>query len=184
VTAQSAGRPVPFGIVTSIEYPERYRVDADTPGGKVAQVYADGRYWIQDAKGVNEMPPAAQGPIQSSVQRDIVRVLLKAADGHLVVREVDSDDPLRGAIEVSGGGMAALTLVINRDNGLIEKARYTASPGEGRSEEEYSDYRNVKGIQVPFHTVVRRAGLSPLARDLKTVRFNVPLPAGLFTKPS
>jgi len=79
VTAQSAGGPIPFGIVTSIEYPERYRVDADTPGGKVAQVYADGRYWIQDARGVNEMPPAAQGPIQSSVQRDIVRVLLKAA---------------------------------------------------------------------------------------------------------
>ena len=80
--------------------------------------------------------------------------------------------------------MAPLTLVINRDNGLIEKARYVAGPGEGRSEEEYSDYRNVNGIQVPFHTVVRRAGLSPLERDVKTVRFNVPLPAGLFTKPS
>jgi zinc protease len=184
VTARSAGLPVPFGIVTSIEYPERYRVDADTPGGKVAQVYADGRYWIQDASGVNEMPAAARGPIQSSVQRDIVRVLLKAAEGLLVVRDVDSDDSLRGAIEVSGDGMAPLTLVINRDNGLIEKARYLAGPGEGRSEEEYSDYRNVNGIQVPFHTVVRRAGLSPVERDIKTVRFNVPLPAGLFTKPS
>ena len=184
VTARSAGGPVPFGIVTSIEYPERYRVDADTPGGKVAQVYADGRYWIQDANGVNEMPPAARGPIQSSVQRDIVRVLLKAVEGRLVVREVDSDDALRGAIEISGDGMTALTLVINRDNGLIEKARYVAGSGEGRSEEEYSDYRNVTGIQVPFHTVVRRAGLSPLERDVKTVRFNVPLPPGLFTKPS
>jgi zinc protease len=184
VTARPAGLPVPFGIVTSIEYPERYRVDADMPGGKVAQVYADGRYWIQDASGVNEMPAAARGPIQSSVQRDIVRVLLKAADGLLVVRDVDSDDPLRGAIEVSGDGMAPLTLVINRDNGLIEKARYLAGPGEGRSEEEYSDYRNVTGIQVPFHTVVRRAGLSPVERDIKTVRFNVALPAGLFTKPS
>jgi hypothetical protein len=184
VTARSSGGPVPFGIVTSIEYPDRYRVDADTPGGKVAQIYADGRYWVQDASGVSEMPPAAQGPIQSSVQRDIVRVLLKAADGQLVVRDVDSDDPLRGGIEVTGGGMVPLTLVINRDTGLIEKARYVAGPGEGRSEEEYSDYRNVKGIQVPFHTVVRRAGLSPLERDVKTVRFNVPLPAGLFTKPS
>ena len=184
VTARSAGAPVPFGIVTSIEYPDRYRVDADTPAGKVAQVYADGRYWVQDANGVSEMPPAAQGPIQSSVQRDIVRVLLKAAAGQLVVRDVDSDDPLRGAIEITGGGMVPLTLVINRDNGLIEKARYVAGPGEGRSEEEYSDYRNVNGIQVPFHTVVRRAGLSPLERDVKTVRFNVPLPVGLFTKPS
>jgi len=170
MTSQSLKGPIPFPIVTSIEYPDRFRIDADMPGGKVAQVYADGRYWIEDARGVSELPPEARGPIQSSVQRDIVRVLLKAGSGQLV------------AIEVSGDGLGPLTLLINRDNGLIEKARYLAGP-EGRSEEAYSDYRNVSGIQVPFHTVVRRAGLSPIERDLKTIRYNVPLPAGLFVKP-
>ena len=78
--------------------------------------------------------------------------------------------------------MSPLTLLVNRDNGLIEKARYVADP-DGRSEELYSDYRNVNGIRVPFHTVVRRAGLPPIERDLKTIRYNVPLPAGLFVKP-
>jgi hypothetical protein len=98
------------------------------------------------------------------------------------VREIDSVDPALGALEISGGGMSPLTLLINRDSGLIEKARYVVD--EGISEEAYSDYRNVDGIQVPFHTVVRRAGLSPLARDVKTLRFNAALPPGLFTKPS
>jgi zinc protease len=183
MTSQSLKGPIPFPVVTSIEYPDRFRIDAEMPGGKVAQVYADGRYWIEDARGVSELPPEARGPIQSSVQRDIVRVLLKAGSGKLVVREIDSDQPTLAAIEVSGDGLSPLTLLINRDNGLIEKARYLAEP-EGRSEEAYSDYRNVAGIQVPFHTVVRRAGLSPIERDLKTIRYNVPLPAGLFVKPS
>jgi zinc protease len=183
MTSQSLKGPIPFPVVTSIEYPDRFRIDADMPGGKVAQVYADGRYWIQDARGVSELPPEARGPIQASVQRDLVRVLVKAGSGKLVVREIDSDEPSLGAIEVSGDGMSPLTLFINRDNGLIEKVRYIAEP-EGRSEEAYSDYRNVSGIQVPFHTVVRRAGLSPIERDLKTIRYNVPLPAGLFVKPS
>jgi zinc protease len=183
MTVQSAGKPIAFAILTSIEYPDRFRVDADMPGGKITQVYADGRYWIAEANVVKEIPPEARGPIQSSVQRDIVRVLVKAATGALVVREVDSDEPSLSGIEISGEGMAPLTLLINRDNGLIEKARYVADP-DGRSEESYSDYRNVNGVQVPFHTVVRRAGLTPLERDMKTVRFNVPLPAGLFTKPS
>ena len=172
--------------MTSIEYPDRYRIDADTPGGKFTQVYADGRYWIQDDRGTSELPPEARGPIQASVQRDIVPLLLNAAAGKLVVREVDpaiDDAKVLGAIEISGGGMAPLTLLINRDNGLIEKARYVADP-DGRSEEAYSDYRNVNGIQVPFHTVVRRAGRASLERDVKTVRFNVALPPGLFTKPS
>ena len=186
MTAEFDGKQVTFPVVTSIEYPERYRVDADTPGGKVAQVYADGRYWIQDERGTNELPPDARGPIQASVQRDVIPLLLKAAAGSLVVREVDpaSDDaPTLGAMEISGKDMTPLTLLINRDNGLIEKIRYLAG-SEGRTVEAFSDYRNVNGIQVPFHTVVRRAGLSPLERDVKTVRFNVALPPGLFTKPS
>jgi zinc protease len=183
ITSQSVGKPVSFATVTSIEYPDRYRVDAETPGGKLAQVYADGRYWVQDDRGTSELPPDARGPIRASVQRDIIPVLIKAAAGGLVVREVDSDEPALGAIEISGDGMPPLTLLISRVNGLIEKARYVVDP-EGRSEETYSDYRNVNGIQVPFHTVMRRAGLTPLERDVKTLHFNVPLPPGLFTKPS
>lgn len=182
MTAQWDGRPVAFPTVTSIEYPGRYRVDAATPRGKFSQVYADGRYWIQDDRGTDELAPEARGPIQAAVQRDMIPLLVKAAAGKLVVREVDSDDPALGALEISGDGMSPLTLLINRDNGLVEKARYVVE-SEGRSEEAYSDYRNVDGIQVPFHTVVRRAGAIPLERDVKTVRFNVALPPGLFTKP-
>jgi hypothetical protein len=55
---------------------------------------------------------------------------------------------------------------------------------EGRCVETYSDYRNVSGIQVPFHTVQRRGPLSPVERDVRTIHFNVPLDAALFVKPS
>ncbi|HTM25811.1 MAG TPA: pitrilysin family protein [Vicinamibacterales bacterium] len=175
--------PRPFPIVTSIEYPDRFRQDADMPGGKVVQVFADGRFWIQEASGVSELPADARGEVQSRIQRDLVQVLVGASTGRLVVRGVDSDDPLLEGLEVSGGGMPPLTLFINRDNGLIEKARYEDG-ASGRSEESYSDYRNVNGIQVPFHTVVRRSGAPPIERDVRTIHFNVPLPAGLFARPS
>ena len=117
------------------------------------------------------------------MQRDIVRVLVGAAAGTLILREVDGDEPSQAALEVSGAGMTPLTLFVNRDTGLIEKARYVVDP-DGRSEEIYSDYRNVEGIQVPFHTVVRRAGVPAIERDVRKIHFNVTLPAGLFVKPS
>ena len=183
MTSQSIGEPVAFSVVTSIEYPDRFRVDAMMPREKVSQVYADGRFWIESAEGVKELDPGAAGSIRAAVDRDMVRVLLRAAAGSLVVREVDADDARTGAIELSGDGLAPVTLFINRDNGLIEKARYTGGP-DGRTEELFSDYRNVGGIQVPFHTEVRRGGLRPLERDIKTIRYNVPLPAALFQKPS
>jgi zinc protease len=183
MTSQSAGGPVVFPVAMAIEYPDRFRVEATMPGGTVVQVYADGKYWVQSPEGVRELAAEAAAPIRASVERDVVRVLLRAAAGALVVREVDGSDPRHGAIEISGAGVAPVTLHINRDNGLIEKAHYLGGP-DGRSEEIYSDYRNVAGIQVPFHTEVRRGSLLPLERDIKTIRYNVPLPPALFQKPS
>jgi zinc protease len=181
-TVRSQTGAVTFPSTAWIEYPDRFRLDAETPGGKLAQVYADGRYWVQDASGVKEMPEDGQAPVQSAIQRDIVRVLVRAGSGELIVREIDSDEPLLAAIEISGGGLSPLSLYINRDNGLIEKARYT-SGAEGRSEELYSDYRSVNGVQFAFHTVLKRGTLPEVERDVKTIRYNIPLPPDLFLKP-
>jgi len=181
-TVRAETGTVTFPSTAWIEYPDRFRLDAETPGGKLAQVYADGHFWVEDASGVKEMPEEGRAPLQSAIQRDIIRVLVKAGAGELVVREIDSDDPRLAAIEVSGASLPALSLYINRDNGLIEKARYT-SGAEGRSEELYSDYRSVNGVQFAFHTVLKRGALPAIERDVKTIRYNVPLPAGLFVKP-
>ena len=175
--------PVPFKVVANIEYPEHFRVDADMPGGKVAQIYAAGRYWVIDPDGkANELPEEGRAEIKASIQRDLIGVLVKAGTGALVVREVDSDEPVLAGVEISGGGMRPLTLFINRDNGLIDRLRYDGQ--DGRVEERYSDYRSVDGIQVAFHTTVRRAGMTSIERDVKTIKFNVPIAPGLFIKPS
>jgi zinc protease len=174
---------VTFPSTTWIEYPDHFRVDADMPGGKVTQVYADGHYWVQDANGIKEMQEPGLAQMQSAVERDMIRMLVKAGSGDLVVREIDSDDPQLAAIEFSGGGMAPVSCYVNRNNGLIEKARYSSGV-EGRAEELYSDYRDVKGVQFAFHTVLRRGSLPEIERDVRTIHYNVPLPQGLFVKPS
>ena len=167
MTSQSVGKPVSFPTVTSIEYPDRYRVDAETPGGKVAQVYADGRYWVQDDRGTSELPPDARGPIRASVQRDIIPVLLKAAAGALVVREVGHATSRRcGAIEISGDGMPPLTLLINRVNGLIEKARYVVDAGRAqrRGLQRLPQRRRHPG-PVPHRGAPRRAHAARARRE-------------------
>ena len=126
---------------------------------------------------------SAEAMLRSAVERDLIRVLVKAGSGDLVVREIDSDDPQLAAIEISGGGMTPVSLYVNRDNGLVEKTRYIAV-AEVRSEELYSDYRDVKGVQFAFHTVLRRGSLPEIERDVRTILYNVPLPPGLFVKPS
>jgi hypothetical protein len=182
MTYGTAGGPVPFPFVSVIEYPSHFRTDAQMPGGTVTQVLTSESYWVQDARGVQSMASTQAGPARAAADRDIIRLLTRAAAGTLVVHGVDSEDPLVGAIEIVGE-MGPVTLFINRDNGLIERAQYDAE-AEGRASETYSDYRNVNGIQVPFHTVVRRGALTPIERDIKTIRFNVRIDPALFVRPS
>src|SRR5262249_27983243 len=74
--------PVPFKVVANIEYPEHFRIDADMPGGNIAQVYSAGRYWIIDPDGkANEMPEEGRPAIKASIQRDMIAVLVKAGTG-------------------------------------------------------------------------------------------------------
>jgi hypothetical protein len=174
--------PVPFKVVANIEYPDRFRVDADMPGGRIGQVYSMGRYWIIDPAGkADEMPEEGRPAIKASVQRDLIAVLVKAGTGKLVVREIDSEESVLGGLEITGSDMPPLQIFINRDTGLIDRSRYDGA--EGRVEERYNDYRNVDGIQIPFHTVVRRKGLTSIERDIRTIKFNGPLAPGIFEKP-
>ena len=185
MTTATAGHPATFKYIQYVQYPDRFRTDSEMPGGQVTQVFADGRFWVRDANGAKELDAQSSEPVRAIAARDMVRLLLRAAAGELAVRSVDTDteDPLIAAIELSGPGVSPVTLIINRDSGLIEQMRYVTAL-EGRSVETYSDYRNVSGIQVPFHTVLRRGPMSPVERDVRTIRFNVPLDAALFVKPS
>lgn len=173
--------PVPFLTTTWIQYPDDYRIEADMPGGKVVQVYAGGRYWIQDPSGTREAPAA--DPVRESLQRDTIPLLLKLAAGQLLAREVDTENPALAAVRISGEGMTPLTMYVSRDNGLIAGVRYqSAAQPDATTDELYDDYRDVNGVQIAFHTVVRRAGLPPVEREVKTFKINVPIPSGLFVK--
>ena len=180
-TVQAEQGPVTFPSTVSIQYPDRFRLDASMPGGRLTQVFSDGQYWVQDARGVSQAAPDLRDSIRASIQRDTISLLLRCASGALTLKSADAEAPLRG-VTVSGDGLEPLTLFINGDTGFIEKVRYD-SP-EGAVEEAYSDYRNVEGIRVPFHTVVRRPSIISLERDVVHIHFNVPLPAGLFARPS
>jgi hypothetical protein len=51
-------------------------------------------------------------------------------------------------------------------------------------QERFSDYRPVDGVRVAFKTIVQRPGAPLIERIVQTIRFNIPLQASLFVRPS
>jgi hypothetical protein len=180
-----AGR-VDVPSTTSIRYPGSFRVDARFPAGPVTQVFDAGEYWIHDARGTREAPPALAAEIRSNVQRDAVAMLLALVEGRMSATRTDGggDRGKRPAVRIESPGARPVTLVFDPGTFLLATQRYdvTGPPAESM-EETYSDYRAVDGVQVAFKAVIRRNGAPFLERTVQTIEFNVPLDPGLFAKP-
>ncbi len=181
--------PMSADTVSYTAYPERFRVEADLPTGMLVQGYANDRAWVQGPNGVEDAPAAVRDDFRASVRRDLIRLLLRAADGDVEMR------PLTAPVSAAGEPLAVefltndidepVRLFLDPRTGLVVRQTYMAHGENGMEETEelYSDYRLVEGVQVAFRAIVRRGGVSVLERELTELTFNTVLDDALFEKP-
>ena len=183
--------PVDVEIVTSIKYPGSFRTDASTPAGPLAQVFQNGEFWVSDARGTREAPASVADEMRNRVQRDAVGLLLGLLDHKITATRIP-DVQIAGrampALQVKSPTMTSLTVVLDPASALIVRQRYRAPDADGKNtvdtEEDFSDYRDVGGLKVPFTTVVRVAGEVTVRRTVHSVEYNVPLDPALFSRQS
>lgn len=173
-------------VTTWIEYPDKFRVDIESPGGRIEQVLASGQSWFRDPKSGTTMT-GNPAELKASVDRDVLTVLLRSAAGSVAVRPARRETLDGRAVDALDCALATgpVRLLIDPVNGLVLGERYAVHLPGGMvdAEERYSDYRDVDGVMVPFTTTLRRGGSVVAERKLKTVRFNVSIPPETFVKP-
>jgi hypothetical protein len=99
--------------------------------------------------------------------------------------EEGRDGTVVKVLEVSGTGLDPVRLYIDKDYRIVRQTYTTPGP-DGRpaqAEEQYSDYRKVNGIDVPYRATVLRNGQKILERTLKSVTFNTTIDPTLFEQP-
>jgi zinc protease len=181
-----AGTRAELPTTTSIRYPGSFRIEASTPEGPLVQVFTAGTFWVEDARGSREAPPQVAAEMRAIVQRDSLPLLLALADGRLTATRTDvieAGQSLPG-LNVTSAGMRGLTVILDPVTSLILKQRYMSADGEGVTEEAFSDYRDMNGLQVAFRAVLRRPRAPTIERRLQTFEYNVQLAPALFTRPS
>lgn len=172
---------------TYIRYPDAFRVDAETPAGLVSQFLVGGSYWVRDARGVREAPPAVAADMQGAIQRDAITLLVRLAENRPAakrtsVRLAGRDMP---ALEIAVPGGTPLLVAFDPDTALPAGQRYTLESPNGpvAVEELFSDYRDVNGLKVAYRTVLQRDGAPRVERIVKSFEYNVPLDPALFARP-
>ena len=175
--------PMTANAVSYLGYPDRFRVEVNLPDGQIVQAYDAGRAWLRNPDGVQDAPPLMRDDFRASVQRDLIPLLLRANSGGFQMQLLR--ETVNGAVEVSADDFGPVRVYLD-SNGLVARQTYRAWGPDGvqDTEELFSDYRTVDGVQVAFRIIVRRGGVSVMERQITEVTFNVQLAEDLFTKPS
>jgi zinc protease len=179
---------LPSPTTTYIVYPDRFRIDATLDTEKVINIYNAGKAWQKDPGGVREAPPPLRADFAASVKRDMIPMLIAAAEGRLVVRSRPSEKTRDGrtvsALQISGADLAPVTLFIDNEMTIVGQSFTSQGPaGPVVTEEVFSDYRVVDGVRVPFVARLMQNGREMLTRTLKQVSFNTPIPDTMFQRP-
>jgi zinc protease len=188
-TFQMQQGALPTVTRTYVSYPGKFRVDAKVGLDAIVQAYNAGAAWEQSPRGVRDAPPAMRADFAASVQRDMIPLLIGASEGRLQVRllpeETRPDGRRARVLEISGPDVDSVRLFV--DDKMLIAAQVYSRPGPNggplRSEEVFSDYRAVSGIQVPFQARLLQGGRPILTRTITDVRINVPVPDTLFARP-
>lgn len=184
---------LPQGAVTShtrtlILYPDRFRIEATVGGATVVQAYDAGTAWVQDPTGVREAPAATRDDFAGGVRRDLIPLLIDAADGRLSTRRLDDardDAATYRVLEVSGMERPAVRLWLDPLNQVARMA-YAVTDATGarvEADERLGDYRTVDGIRVAFTASLYQGTRAILDRVLTQVLINAPVDRRLFARP-
>ena len=128
----------------------------------------------------------------ASVRRDIIPLLIDAAEGRLTVRAADQaarDGRPVQVLEDQRRKLDRVRLFIDQQMLIVGQAYTVTTPAPSSrrtllSEEIFSDYRFVSGIRVPFEAQLMQNGQAVIKRTITKVSFNEPVPDNLFIRPS
>jgi len=171
-----------------IEYPDHFRIELQTAQGSIVQGYDGKEAWMRDPRGVHEAPDALARDARLSLRRDVISLLLAAKSGTLSTRALpdvrDAAGTVTHALEVSASDLNPIILYIEPASGLITKQSFVAdAPGRPLVEEEFSDYRDINGLQVAFKAV-RKVGALSVERRVTDIKVNPPVEPSLFKRPA
>jgi zinc protease len=171
-----------------IQYPDRFRIETNTPNGQMLQGYDGAQAWMKNQGRVYDAAEAQAREAKAGLRREVVSLLLAAKDGTVKARLLpdrkEPDGRVSRAVEISSPDLNPIVLYIDSTNDLVVEQTYFAdAPGRPLVADMFSDYRAVDGVQIAF-AAARKVGPVTVERHVTDVKINTPLDVSLFKRPA
>ena len=189
-TTNINGNVVPVEIVRTLVVPDKLRIDATLAKQAKVEVGVDGKAGWMSAPGpkgpqLHELEAADIPGAQFEVWREPELILNKAADPAAKITPA-SDEQVDGKpnavvqIESPFQGLT-VSVYIDRKTKMVSRIRYV-DHGQPVTD-EFSDYRDVKGIKIAYKRTSTNAG-RVTSLDLTKVEIDPKIDPAVFAKPA
>jgi zinc protease len=171
-----------------VSYPDHMRLDMRLPQASVTQGFDGSIGWLQYPGGVSEVSPDGIAEFRRSILLTGGIGILSAAQAGAVDAQFLGGEQIDGKKTLAAlwkGPSGTVRLEVDAATHLLIGARFLSTSQQGPAEtlQVWDDYRDVNGVQFPFHTVTYQGGVRHSEIFVQQVHVNQAMDASLFGKP-
>ena len=186
LTMQTPQGEMPISTDQVMVFPDRAWQKMTSPMGEMIIVVTPAGGFMKGPMGSRDMPASRREEALADLRRDPLVVVQHADDPEFTFAaggEEKVGESVVRILEVYAGGAPARWLV-DEQSGRILRAVFPASgPEPGERVTEYSDWKTVDGVTLPFRKVRSRGGEKESSVEIHEIEFNPAADPKLFEKP-
>ena len=187
-SANSPAGPMQVEATSYYVYPDKFRQDVKHPQGEMAYIFDGTAGFALTPMGVQPIPPQIAVTFKDAVFRETLWLLTNLSQNDIPIQYAGTEEvdgkPASILMTPQPSG-AMLKLFVSEDTHYIVKLAYPdSSQGVTVNRETFmGDYRDVDGVQVPYHVVQNVEGQLFSDSKITSITLNAELDASLFQEP-
>ncbi|MBV9624311.1 MAG: insulinase family protein [Acidobacteria bacterium] len=174
---------------STIVFPDRMKLDLQTPQGNVSMIVTPQSAFMKlEGAGVQDLPASRKNESLEQIHRDLIYVAQHLDDPAFSFSASGNDKSggsIAAIVDVSGPGVS-LRWFVDPKSGRILRETYKAMGQSGvvDTETDFSDWKAVEGLNLPFHRDNKQAGKDSSSVQFKSIQLNPAVAPGIFEKPA
>lgn len=178
----------PVKVDLTIKMPDKMRINLQTPMGSVTQLVIGPDAWLITPDGANPAPDQMKTEIIAGMWREFTVLFAQSENPALQVSYVGSDqvkDRKAEVIQISPKDGRSFKLYLDSETNQPLKTVFDSMSADGpvKTEQTFSDYRDVSGLKLPFRSAASHNGLKAQDSTVDEILINPTLDESQFEPP-
>ena len=162
----------------TIAFPDRLRLDMNTPMGAMTQIVNGDQAWMVMPQGTQPLPAQMRDEMKFGLWQDLAYLFANASSENLAVQSLASetiDGQDYEAILITPAGMKSIKLYLNAATMMPVKMTYQSLTrrGPAKAEKNFLEFGEWSGVKLPSKIVTNHDGKKASEMSVASVKFNV-----------